>query len=799
MFENRRSQHRPTISPIEGLENMPEDVQMIARNQKRQRLKERPTEETTNTLRQRSIVADDMMENSTGENSSAYFKGDGTSSAGHPSRTTAMADRNGPSRSGIFDKVRPAHNDHLRRSTRTSGVPARFLEDFKEPEQPKVEKYSVKYGLGDKWSKPLSYPKMGKKKATVEWEDLERLDEGEFLNDNLVSFYMRHLEEELANKDPNLAKTVYFFNSFFYDRLTTNQKGQKGINYEGVQRWTRGVNLFTYDFVIVPINELTHWYVAIICNLPALDRSLDLTEESPTPADGSNSQLNGRLQDPVAKQNMSEPQEKEARKSFAEMSLDGMPIKRQDSEDSLLGNIDPAKEEEDGARNEEDEEMLDAPNMLDRESEPADAKQEAYDPILDIDDVPKPVALTKKQKRKSILPSVTKVDPSEPSIITFDSFGHPHSQVIRVLKQYVYEEGKSKRDIEFNVGHIKGITAKNIPQQSNFSDCGLFMLGYVEKFLGDRPRDFIAKIIRREYDDQKDWPRMVPSTMRSDLRQQLRRLHEEDQDERRAVAMKAGKYVPRPRAENATPPTVRERSASNGEAASKDLLKSNAEEPVENKGAEIQPVDVQQIRNARYLPAAMTEEFRPDLVSKPEQPHEAAHSIHKTLPNPSPFLIESQTQPEVATKEEQPDVPSSQLPQPLTPGHGLPGSFPTLPSEIEDSQPSQQLPVAKPNAPTLPERSKPRGKDNHCEDQTAAYDPSSSQHQSVKDPKEPDEPVRQASPNAIDKHLHKRDSDSAPPLSKPRRGKGVAQSVPHATQQGKKKMTKEEAIVLDDD
>lgn len=38
---------------------------------------------------------------------------------------------------------------------------------------------------------PVVYPVEGPRKASVDWIDLERLDEGEFLNDNLISFYLR--------------------------------------------------------------------------------------------------------------------------------------------------------------------------------------------------------------------------------------------------------------------------------------------------------------------------------------------------------------------------------------------------------------------------------------------------------------------------------------------------------------------------------------------------------------------------------------------------------------------------------
>ena len=54
---------------------------------------------------------------------------------------------------------------------------------------------------------------------------------------------------------PLLAKRIYIFNTFFYERLTNTARGKRGINYEAVQKWTSKVDIFNFDFVVVPINE----------------------------------------------------------------------------------------------------------------------------------------------------------------------------------------------------------------------------------------------------------------------------------------------------------------------------------------------------------------------------------------------------------------------------------------------------------------------------------------------------------------------------------------------------------------
>jgi len=110
-----------------------------------------------------------------------------------------------------------------------------------------------------RWHQPLIYPATGKNRATVDQDDILRLDEGEFLNDNLISFYLRHLQLQLEKEHPELLNKVHILSSFFHEKL-------KKDRYAGVQSWTAKIDIFSYDYVIVPVNENMHWYMAIICN-----------------------------------------------------------------------------------------------------------------------------------------------------------------------------------------------------------------------------------------------------------------------------------------------------------------------------------------------------------------------------------------------------------------------------------------------------------------------------------------------------------------------------------------------------
>ncbi|CAF4795938.1 unnamed protein product, partial [Rotaria sp. Silwood2] len=93
-------------------------------------------------------------------------------------------------------------------------------------------------------------------------DDLLCLNEGEFLNDNIIDFYLQYIYyKKLSDED---RKRTYLFNSFFYTRLT--RKGNDDVlntsaaerRYNRVKRWLRDVDIFSKDYLILPINQTAH-------------------------------------------------------------------------------------------------------------------------------------------------------------------------------------------------------------------------------------------------------------------------------------------------------------------------------------------------------------------------------------------------------------------------------------------------------------------------------------------------------------------------------------------------------------
>lgn len=708
IFEKRRSefQRKSSLSNVNPAD--PEDIQLAAIKKIRREAKQQksPVRNCTERTRTSTKLVDGLLDSARREpNSHTDLHDEGTPAIPH-----GLPDLQFRSEiPNILRRLQPKHNAHLGSGVRSSGNNDKYEGAVSKKEIPAVKKYSKDPGLGPIWSKPLTYPKTGKKKTTVEWEDLERLDEGEFLNDNLISFYLRFLEHTIGEVEPETAKRIYFFNTFFFASLTNTPRGKQGVNYEGVQKWTRTVDLFTYDYIVVPINESSHWYLAIICNLPALNRTLSrLDDVSPLPSEAAEGDIEGGqpapspVQRPVAGASVvedeQEPGEMKTTESFAEMSLENggvLPSNREFKPVDNPGDRDLISKN----TNEEDQEMLDVPVEAPTEEVaamlPTDAQRASeadtrndyeHDPIEDLEDLSKTSAAFKKRKRKS-RPPITKVDPNEPAIIIFDSLGLNHAAAVRALKLYLHEEAKAKRGgMELNIAQIKGINAKEIPEQDNYSDCGLFMLGYVAKFLENDPREFIAKIIQRAFDKQKDWPKLVPSNMRANIRDQVQKLHTIQRDERRESAQKAGKYG---KSRNSTAPKGNIKGQKSSDSmASRDS--SNAQSPTPAFSA---------TRNDALKRALSIDDH--DLMgsepkdsdimtaTEPERPHPITAQRHTIRETQAPthqeasfVLIESQSQ--------------SQHPPPTSFATGtnpqtqvLDYEERELPSEIQDSQPSQ--------------------------------------------------------------------------------------------------------------
>ncbi|XP_062975255.1 sentrin-specific protease 1 [Elgaria multicarinata webbii] len=91
-------------------------------------------------------------------------------------------------------------------------------------------------------------------RLTITRKDIQTLNHLNWLNDEIINFYMNMLMERSKQKS---FPTVHAFNTFFFTKLKT-------AKYQAVKRWTKKVDIFSVHILLVPIHLGVHWCLAVI-------------------------------------------------------------------------------------------------------------------------------------------------------------------------------------------------------------------------------------------------------------------------------------------------------------------------------------------------------------------------------------------------------------------------------------------------------------------------------------------------------------------------------------------------------
>ena len=151
-----------------------------------------------------------------------------------------------------------------------------------------VDNYAEIIEVDDSWTPPgepstmlmdcmkvCEFPLGTKDSVSVCLSDYKTLQHNTFLNDIIIDFYITYLFHEFLNKEDR--PMVYIFTTMFYKRLnSTPLKASLMASYEKdpslnaeekrhmrVKGWTKNMNLFEKNMVIIPICEHSHWYLVI--------------------------------------------------------------------------------------------------------------------------------------------------------------------------------------------------------------------------------------------------------------------------------------------------------------------------------------------------------------------------------------------------------------------------------------------------------------------------------------------------------------------------------------------------------
>ncbi|XP_038230165.1 sentrin-specific protease 7 isoform X3 [Dermochelys coriacea] len=305
-------------------------------------------------------------------------------------------------------------------------------------------------------------------------EDLECLEYGEFLNDVIIDFYLKYLLLEKAPKQ--LAERSHIFSSFFYKCLTRTGKNSEEDpklsvaqrRHKRVRTWTRHINIFNKDYIFVPVNEESHWYIAVIC-FPWLEEAV--YEDCPN---------QGSLQS----QTRQSPLQSEKKRETVRTN-------------TVLVFSDNWKNKED----------LDVKSNLHSEGK---------------DHLASSPNLESNHCESSLNNSKLKKVCKRPCILILDSLKAGSLQnTVQILREYLEIEWEAKRKThrEFSKSTMLDFCPR-VPKQDNSSDCGVYLLQYVETFFQDPIVNFELPMHLERW-----FPRRVVRSKREEIRDLILQLH----------------------------------------------------------------------------------------------------------------------------------------------------------------------------------------------------------------------------------------------------------------------------------
>ncbi|KAI1899255.1 hypothetical protein AGOR_G00059920 [Albula goreensis] len=91
-------------------------------------------------------------------------------------------------------------------------------------------------------------------KLRITQRDLATLSDGSWLNDEVINFYLNLV---MSRSEQDGSRKVYSFSTFFFPKL-------RGGGHAVVRRWTKAVDIFLYDIILVPLHLGVHWSLAVI-------------------------------------------------------------------------------------------------------------------------------------------------------------------------------------------------------------------------------------------------------------------------------------------------------------------------------------------------------------------------------------------------------------------------------------------------------------------------------------------------------------------------------------------------------
>ncbi|MED6231645.1 hypothetical protein ATANTOWER_001801 [Ataeniobius toweri] len=294
---------------------------------------------------------------------------------------------------------------------------------------------------------------------TVTTEDLQCLDSGQYLNDVIIDFYLKYL---IQNASAAISERSHIFSSFFYKQLTRRDNASEGGSNDYCQRQRRHQRVKTWTRH-VDIFDKDFLFVPV------------------------NQEAHWYLV-VICFPGLDEPQLGD----WVGESPD--PDEAQEckgsTDDAETLRLDPSDGLDTGTENDRDQAIKDLPP-------------------------PCPVSCTE-------LTCLRRTVCRRPCILIMDSLKlSSHERICKLLREYLQSEWEVRRGLsrDFGPDQLKSSHCQ-VPLQDNSSDCGLYLLQYVECFLKDPVVHFDLPLQLRKW-----FSRQVVRRKRDEIRNLILNLY----------------------------------------------------------------------------------------------------------------------------------------------------------------------------------------------------------------------------------------------------------------------------------
>ena len=69
-----------------------------------------------------------------------------------------------------------------------------------------------------------------------------------------------------SSVDDALKEKIFIFDSHFYDKLILTNDKNPGRKHDNVARWTKKVDLFQKQMLVIPVCQHKHWFLILVIN-----------------------------------------------------------------------------------------------------------------------------------------------------------------------------------------------------------------------------------------------------------------------------------------------------------------------------------------------------------------------------------------------------------------------------------------------------------------------------------------------------------------------------------------------------